>query len=138
MKWFEQNFFERRTIMGGGGNYYDRDVTDKRYRSSSGVSSLAERELRQNSMDPGLLPKNRRLVCTALNPLVYDFDETGSMRLLPKIIYDKWPGIVGQIVAHKYLPDPEMSITATGDIRSSNSPTPLKPFVFHTPHIVLS
>lgn len=108
--------------MGGSGSYYDRDVTDKLYRSSSGVSSVAERELRQSSMDPGLSPRNRRLVCTAKNPLIYDFDVTGSMGNLPKIIWDKWPGIVGQIVARKYLPDPEMSITATGDIRSDRSP----------------
>jgi hypothetical protein len=108
--------------MGGGGSYYDRDVTDQRYRSARGVSTVAERELQQSSMDPQLLPKNRRLICTAENPLVYDFDETGSMDVLPKIIYDKWPGIVGQVVARGYLPDPEMSITATGDIRSDDSP----------------
>lgn len=63
--------------MGGGGSYYDRDVTDKAYRNSSGYSSVAERELRQNKMDPALLPKNRTLVCEAKNPLVYPFDETG-------------------------------------------------------------
>jgi len=108
--------------------YYDRDVTDKRYRSASGVSSVAERELRQSSMDPALLPKNRRIVCEAENPLVYDFDVTGSMGTLPKIIYDKWPGIVGQIVALNYLPDPQMSIAATGDIRSDNSPIQVADF----------
>lgn len=109
--------------MGGGGSFYDRDVTSAQYRSrATGVSSVAERELRQNQMDPGLLPRGRRLVCTARNPIVYDFDVTGSMGNLPKIIYDKWPGIVGQIVARGYLPDPEMSITATGDIRSDGSP----------------
>ncbi len=109
--------------MGGGGSYYDRDVTDKSFRGSQGFSSDAERILRQSEMDPALLPKNRRLVCTAKNPLVNDFDVTGSMGSLPKIMmWDKWPGIVGQIVARKYLPDPQMSITATGDIRSDSSP----------------
>ena len=109
--------------MGGGGTFYDRDVTDKKFRGSSGVTSVAERELRQSKMDSGLLPKNRRLVCLARNPLVYDGDVTGSMGNLPKIMmWDKWPGIVGQIVARKYLPDPQMSITATGDIRSDDSP----------------
>jgi|SRR3989344_965662 len=109
--------------MGGGGSYYDRDVTRTSLRSAStGVSSVAERELDQKKMDKGLLPLNRRLTCTARNPLVYNFDETGSMGNLPKIIWDKWPGIVGQIVARKYLPDPEMSVSATGDIRSDDSP----------------
>lgn len=109
--------------MGGSGSYYDRDVTSSAFRSAStGVSSVAERELRQMAIDPALLPKNRRLVSNAKNPLVYDFDITGSMGNLPKIIWDKWPGIVGQVVARKYLRDPEMSITATGDIRSDSSP----------------
>lgn len=108
--------------MGGSGSYYDRDVTNKLYRSSSGATTIAERELRQSSVDAQLLPKNRRLACDAEAPLVYDFDVTGSMGNLPKIIYDKWPGIVGQIVGREYLPDAEMSITATGDIRSDASP----------------
>lgn len=114
--------------MGGGGSYYDRDVTSKALRGASGVSSVAERELQQSSMDPALLPKNRRLACAARNPLVYDFDVTGSMGNLPKIIYDKWPGIVGQMVARAYLPDPQMSIAATGDIRSDSSPLQMADF----------
>lgn len=114
--------------MGGGGSYYDRDVTDQKFRGSSGFSSVAERELRQRSMDPALLPKNRRLICNSRDPLVYDFDVTGSMGNLPKIIYDKWPGIVGQIIARNYLSDPQMSITATGDIRSDRSPLQMADF----------
>src|SRR3989344_4856104 len=103
--------------MGGGGSYYDRDVTRTSLRSAStGVSSVAERELDQKKMDKGLLPLNRRLTCTARNPLVYNFDETGSMGNLPKIIWDKWPGIVGQIVARKNMPKAENPIyLMTGD-----------------------
>ncbi|MDP3792352.1 MAG: hypothetical protein Q8Q89_01345 [bacterium] len=119
---------KKEKTMGGGGLFYDRDVTDKAFRGSSGVSSVAERELRQTNMDPALLPKNRKLICNAKNPLVYDFDVTGSMGNLPKIIYDKWPGIVGQIVARKYLADPQMSVTATGDTRSDRSPLQMADF----------
>src|SRR3989338_10681620 len=114
--------------MGGGGSYYDRDVTDKSFRTSAGYTTTTERELRQSSMDPALLPKNRRVICMAKNPLVYNPDVTGSLGNLPKIIYDKWPGIVGQIVARKYLPDPQMSITATGDIRSDRAPLQMADF----------
>ncbi len=114
--------------MGGGGSFYDRDVTDRRYRSSSGVSNTTERELSQSRVDPAFLPKNRRLVCKARNPLVYIFDVTGSMGNLPKIIYDKWPGIVGQIVARKYLPDPQMSLAAVGDITSDTAPLQVADF----------
>ena len=114
--------------MGGVGSYYDRDVTDKSFRTSAGYTTTTERELRQSSMDPALLPKNRRVICMAKNPLVYNPDVTGSLGNLPKIIYDKWPGIVGQIVARKYLPDPQMSIAATGDIRSDRSPLQMADF----------
>lgn len=109
--------------MGGGGSYYDRDVTATRKTSGTrGYSADAERMLSQKAMDPALLPKGWRLECVARNPLVYSFDVTGSMGRLPKIIWDKWPGIVGQIMARNYLPDPEMSIAAVGDIRSDDSP----------------
>jgi hypothetical protein len=114
--------------MGGGGDYYDRDVTDKRYRSSSGVSNVAERTLSQTRVDASLLPKDRRLICNALNPLAYILDVTGSLGKLPKILYDKWPGIVGQIVARKYLPDPQMSLCAVGDITSDSAPLQMADF----------
>lgn len=110
--------------MGGrSGEYYDRDVTAAAKTSGAkGYSDDAERTLDQKTIDPSLLPKGFRLECVAKNPLVYCFDITGSMGKLPKIIWDKWPGIVGQIMARNYLPEPEMSITAVGDIRSDKSP----------------
>lgn len=114
--------------MGGGGSYYDRDVTDKAYRTSKGFSTVAEKAFQRSGIDPALLPRNRRLRCQARNPLIYDFDITGSMNNLPQIIFDKWPGIVGQIVARQYLPDPQMSITATGDIRSDSAPLQMADF----------
>jgi len=109
--------------MGGSGSYYDRDVTATvKTTGAKGYSDDAERTLTQHSMDPALLPKGWRLECVARNPLVYCFDITGSMGTLPKIIWDKWPGVVGQIEARNYLPDAEMSITAVGDTRSDHSP----------------
>lgn len=114
--------------MGGGGTYYDRDVTDKSTRLSGGFSLKAQRELSQSSVNKELLPKDRTLVCETANPLVYVFDVTGSMGSLPKIIYDKWPGIVGQIVARQYLPDPQMSLCALGDVTSDEAPLQMADF----------
>ena len=114
--------------MGGGGNFYDRDVTSKSYRSSSGATDVSEQALSSIGVDPMFLPKNRKLTCEAKNPLVYAFDVTGSMGNLPKIIYDKWPGIVGQIIARKYLPDPQMSLAAVGDIVSDRAPQQMADF----------
>lgn len=114
--------------MGGGGDFYDRDVTSKSYRSSSGSTDVSEKALSSTGVDPLFLPKGRKLVCEAKNPLVYGFDVTGSMGNLPKIIYDKWPGIVGQIIARKYLPDPQMSLAAIGDIVSDSAPLQMADF----------
>lgn len=114
--------------MGGGGDFYDRDVTDRSYRTSSGATTVAAQALSKNSVDRSLLPKGRRLVCEARNPLVYAFDVTGSMDNLPQIIYDKWPGIVGQIVARKYLPDPQMSLAAVGDVTCDDAPLQMTDF----------
>lgn len=114
--------------MGGSGDFYGRDVTSKALRTASGFTSVAERDLSQARVDPSFLPKNRRLVCSARSPLVYAFDVTGSMGRLPKIIYDKWPGIVGQIVARDYLREPEMSLSAVGDITWDNAPLQMADF----------
>lgn len=114
--------------MGGGGSYYDRDVTSRAYRSSSGVSTVAQRELSQASIEKAFLPKGRKLVCKARDPQVYIFDVTGSMQNLPKIIYDKWPGIVGQVAARQYLADPELSLAAVGDITSDDAPLQMADF----------
>jgi hypothetical protein len=109
--------------MGGNGGYYDRNVTaTHKTTNTKGHSEDAQQALQQHKMDPELLPKNCKLTCSKLNPLIYCFDVTGSMGKLPKIIWDKWPGIVGQIIARDYLPEPEMSIAAVGDIRSDRSP----------------
>ena len=114
--------------MGGGGDFYDRDVTSKSSRGSSGTTVVSEQALSSTSVDPLFLPKGRRINSIARNPLVYGFDVTGSMGNLPKIIYDKWPGIVGQIIARKYLPDPQMSLAAIGDIVSDRAPQQMADF----------
>ncbi len=114
--------------MGGGGDFYDRDVTTSSLRTSSGATRVAEQALSRSSLDPSVSPKNRRLSCETEDPLVYACDVTGSMGILPKIIYDKWPGIVGQVAARKYLPDPQMSLAAVGDIQSDRAPLQMADF----------
>ncbi len=115
--------------MGGGGSYYDRDVSATSRRTSAGYTDVAQEALSRKSVDPDLLPFNRVISCENEDPQVYDFDHTGSMGNAPKVIYDKWPGIVGQIVARKYLRDPRMSIAATGDITSDRAPLQMADFV---------
>jgi hypothetical protein len=108
--------------MGGGGSYYDRDVQDGYDRGAKGYSAQAEEKMGRTQADPGLLPRDRRLECSAASPVVYAFDVTGSMGTLPRIIFDKMPMIAGQIVECGYLNDPAVSLAAVGDIISDRAP----------------
>ena len=108
--------------MGGGGGYYDRDVTDRSRRMASGFSDIAEQKMSRARVDRAVLPFNRKLTCAAINPVVYAFDVTGSMGKLPKIIYDKMPMVAGQVVEQGYLEDPKISLSAVGDVLSDQAP----------------
>ncbi len=123
----EANYAKEAT-MGGGGSYYDRDTTDGYATTSAGVSRQAEEKLSRTFMNSGLDPKGRKLVSEAENPVVYAFDETGSMGNLPKIIYDKMPLIAGQIVENGYIKDPEVSLAAVGDIECDQAPIQIGDF----------
>jgi hypothetical protein len=114
--------------MGGGGSYYDRDINDGYQRTAQGFTQAADEAMGRRSADPGLLPLNRKLECTAKCPVVYAFDVTGSMGTLPKIIYDKMPLIAGQIAECGYLRDPEVSLAAVGDIQSDQAPIQIAEF----------
>ncbi len=108
--------------MGGGGSYYDRDVTDRSYRTSSGFSSFASRMMSSRKIDPAVRPRNRRLVTLAKSPLGFVFDDTGSVGGLAKVICDKWPMIVGQLTVRDYLDDPAVSLACVGDVVSDQAP----------------
>ena len=114
--------------MGGGGTYYDRDVTDKTQRTSRGFSTVAEEKLSRDRADPALRPYKRKIICNNKSPIVFAFDVTGSMGNLPKIIYDKMPMIAGQIVEQGYLDDPIVSLAAIGDILCDEAPIQIGDF----------
>lgn len=108
--------------MGGGGSYYDRDVTASSRRTDRGFSDIAGQKMSRREIDAAILPKARRIVSTSKSPLAYAFDDTGSMKNLPKIIWDKWPMMAGQIVMQKYLKDPSVSLAAIGDVTCDKAP----------------
>lgn len=108
--------------MGGGGTYYARDVTDRSRRTSRGFSDVAESKMSRTSIDAAILPHGRKLICTAKSPVVYIFDETGSMGDLPRIIFDKMPMMAGQLIEQGYLEDIMISLSAVGDVLSDQAP----------------
>jgi len=108
--------------MGGGGTYYDRDVTDRSRRTSKGFSDVAEAKMSRSRVDAAVLPRGRKLTCTTKSPVVYAFDVTGSMGDLPKIIYDKMPMMAGQLIEKGYLEDTMISLSAVGDVLSDQAP----------------
>lgn len=114
--------------MGGGGDYYDRDVSVGR-KSLRGVTSFAQETMSQSQICKDLLPLGKKLVSTCKNPLVYSFDVTGSMGTLPLLICDKWPMVAGQIKIHNYLPDVAVSLSAIGDVTSDRGPLQVCNFV---------
>ncbi len=108
--------------MGGGGSYYDRDVTSGGSRTSTGYSDFASQVTGRGSLDRSLLPLNRTLVSGCKSPLVCPLDGTGSMGTLPRILCDKWPMIAGQIAMQKYLDDVMVSLAIVGDVESDRGP----------------
>ncbi|HEY4484469.1 MAG TPA: hypothetical protein VI978_01965 [Candidatus Paceibacterota bacterium] len=108
--------------MGGGGSLYNRDVSDNRYRTSAGYTNFAAQTISRNSVAKELLPFNRKLISSCKSPLVYNFDNTGSMDALPLIIVDKWPMVAGQIAMNKYLNDAMVSLGVTGDVVGDSAP----------------
>ena len=115
--------------MGGGGTHYDRDTTSRAHRTHMGTSQISEAFFEERrSLDRSLLPKGRRFVCEAKSPVVLAFDVTGSMGNLPKILWDKLPMIVGQIVECGYLADVKISASAIGDFMSDRAPIQIADF----------
>ena len=108
--------------MGGGGSYYDRDVTDKSLRTSRGFTTDAASAMSRSRIDSKLATKDRKLSCKGKSAIAYVFDVTGSMGDLPMIIFDKMPMIAGQLVMNQYLKDPMMSLAAVGDVNSDDAP----------------
>ncbi len=108
--------------MGGGGSYYDRDVTRSSNAGSQGYSQDAQEALSNNNLDQRLLPRLRVIATESKNPVVLILDVTGSMGRLPKTFWDKAPMVAGQIVENGYLRDPEVSLAFVGDTQSDLAP----------------
>ncbi len=107
--------------MGGGGSYYDRDVSASR-KLSAGFTAYAQEQMSRSKMSSDLLPMNRRQSSSCKSPFVYAFDVTGSVQNLPVIIFDKIPMIAGQIITQRYLDDAQVSLSAIGDITCDGGP----------------
>jgi len=108
--------------MGGGGSYYDRDVTYGGSTTRTGYSNFAAQVTGNNNLDSSLLALNRRIVSTCKSPIVCPLDGTGSMGTLPRVLCDKWPMIAGQIAMQKYLDDAMVSLAIVGDVESDRGP----------------
>lgn len=103
--------------MGGGGEYYRRDTEDGYKTNERGHSTAATELMGRKSVDPGVLPRGRRVRSRARSPMALIYDVSGSPEHLPLIFIDKFPLIAGQIVKSGYLTDPEVSMAAVGDLK---------------------
>jgi len=99
-------------IFGGEGSMISNSNTLDSYNSQRNKIG------RQNGLHPTLDPRNykeKNMISTAKNPVVFALDVTGSMSEWPQIIYDKMPMFFGQILMNKYLSDLQISFCAVAD-----------------------
>ncbi len=78
-------------------------------RDDAEIDELINRAIR------GDAPPAAKAASEVRNPVVYAFDDTGSMGHLPRIIHDKMPLVAGQLVENGYLEDPGVRTMAIGD-----------------------
>jgi hypothetical protein len=113
-----------------GGDYYDRDVPETTYTTSSysdQAQSLGTETTVHSSLKP-LRWTDENLMSDYLNPIIFALDVTGSMGEWAKIIYDKMPMFYGQIMMQKYLSDPAISFCAIGDHTCDDVPLQVTEF----------
>ncbi len=114
--------------MGGGGSYYDRDVSDSGSRGSSGYTRAAQAATSRSDQVKETQALKRKLEVDAGDVAVIVFDVSASMGDTPRVFWDKAPMIAGQIVMNNYLKDPMVSITAVGDVDYDRSPLQIADF----------
>ncbi|MBI3632888.1 MAG: hypothetical protein HY226_01200 [Candidatus Vogelbacteria bacterium] len=121
--------------MGGGGDYYDRDVTPtyNRQQTGKGYSNIAEELTSRTNADPSLFPLDRSIRTLSKYPVGWIFDETGSMGKLPKILVDKAAMVVGEVSRNRYLDAPEFCVAAVGDVEPGAEEAPVQVGEFCVP-----
>jgi len=77
-------------------------------------------------LDPGLLPRDRQLVCEAKSPIVIVIDITSSMGKLAVIFLNEMSRIAKQV--GNYVDNPQISICAVGDITCDPIPIQISDF----------
>jgi len=113
-----------------GGTDYDRDVSDRSMRTSSGFTTVAEEAMATRQwFDPALLPKGRVIKTLCKSPIALPFDVTGSLGGLAKITYDKMPMTAGELKKRSYLQDCQICPIAVGDVVSDRGPLQIGEFV---------
>jgi len=105
--------------MGGGA--YDFDVAEEARSSSTDVFSYrgygtsAEEASQRRSVHPDLNPSGKIRECMNPTPIVVAMDVTRSRGDDSRIIYNKLPLFIGQIIMKNYVPGPAISFAAIGD-----------------------
>ncbi len=105
--------------MGGGA--YDLDVAQEARSTNTdvfsyrGYGSTAEQAAQRRSVHPELNPFGKIRECVNPTPIVVAMDVTRSRGDDSRIIYNKLPLFIGQIIMKNYVPGPAVSFAAIGD-----------------------
>lgn len=105
--------------MGGGA--YDLDVAEEARSSNTdvfsyrGYGATAEEATQRQTVHPDLNPFGKIRECMNPTPIVVVMDVTRSRGDDSRIIYNKLPLLIGQIILKNYVPGPAISFAAIGD-----------------------
>lgn len=110
-----------------GGGFYDEDIALDARSSNRDVFTYrgygsSEEAAARRGVHPTLDPKGKIRECMNETPIVVAMDVTRSRGDDTRIIYDKLPMFIGQIIMKGYVPGPAVSFAAIGDANSDQAP----------------
>jgi hypothetical protein len=109
-----------------GGGYYDCDValearsTEQNVFSYEGYANDAAAAVGRREVHPDLNPYGKAREVNNQTPIVVALDVTRSRGEDTRIVYEKLPMFIGQIVMKNYVPGPAISFAAIGDATSGD------------------
>ena len=112
-------------------NVYDAAA---RFRAASGASAFAYSDGGATEVHPSLDPRGvtRRSLDSDEHPeslaITVLFDVTGSMRKVPRTLQTKLPQLLGLLLRHGYVQDPQLLFGAIGDATCDDAPLQIGQF----------
>jgi hypothetical protein len=117
----------------GGGTYSQDVATNARSSQGDAFAYSAYRVADDNgaqrrAVHPALNPLGKKREVNNVTPVVVALDVTRSRGDDTKLMYEKLPMLMGQILLHNYVENPGVSFASVGDATSDNAPLQVSQF----------